>query len=85
MIHIKNGKLRMEGSPMELLGEATTGLRRAATGFYAVSYRVENDEAKARDMTERVMEAAFREVREGAFEEIDILEIEDKSCSVPEL
>ena len=36
-------------------------------------------------MTEKVMEAAFRAVREGAFEEVDNLEIEDKPCSVPEL
>lgn len=70
---------------MELLEEATTCLRRAVAGFYAVSQKIENDEAKARDMTEKVMEAAFRAVRKGAFEEVDNLEIEDKSCSVPEL
>ena len=85
MIHIENGQLRMEGNPMELLEEATTCLRRAVAGFYAVSQKIENDEAKARDMTEKVMEAAFRAVRKGAFEEVDNLEIEDKSCSVPEL
>lgn len=85
MIHIENGRLRMKGSPMELLEEATTCLKRAVVGFYAVSQKVENDEAKARDKTEKVMEAAFRAVREGAFQELDNLEIEDKSCSVPEL
>ncbi len=85
MIHIENGQLRMEGSPMELLEEATTCLRRAVAGFYAVSQKVENDELKARDMTEKVMEAAFKAVREGAFQELDNLEIEDKPCSVPEL
>lgn len=85
MIHIENGQLRMEGNPVELLEEAATCLKRAVAGFCAVSQRIENDEAKAQDMTEKVMEAAFRAVREGAFEEIDNLEIEDKSCSVPEL
>lgn len=85
MIHIEKGRLRMEGSPMELLEEATTCLRIAVAGFYTVSYRVENDEAWARELTEKMMEIAFKKVREGAFEEIDNLEIEDKSCSVPEL
>lgn len=85
MIHIEKGRLRMEGSPMELLEEATTCLRIAVAGFYAFSQKVENDEAKARDITEKVMKAAFRAVREGAFEKIDNREIEDKPCSVPEL
>ena len=85
MIHIEDGLLRMNGSPMELLSEATLCLRRAVAGFYAVSQKIENDEAKARDMTEKVMETAFRAVRKGAFEEVDNLEIEDKPCSVPEL
>lgn len=85
MIHIENEQLRMDGNPMELLNEATTRLRKAVAGFYAVSHKIKNDEAKARDMTEKVMEAAFRAVREGAFQELDNLEIEDKSCSVPEL
>ena len=85
MIHIENEQLRMDGNPMELLNEATTCLRKAVAGFYAVSHNIKNDEAKARDMTEKVMEAAFRAVREGAFQELDNLEIEDKSCSVPEL
>lgn len=88
MIHIENRQLRIKGNTMELLKEATTCLKRAVAGFCAVSQRIENDEAKARDMTEKVMEAAFRAVRKGAFafEEVNNTEIiEDGPCSVPEL
>lgn len=76
MIHIEDGQLRMDGSPMELLNEATICLRRAVAGFYAVSHKIENDEAKARDITEKVMETAFRAVRKGAFEEVEGAKIE---------
>lgn len=85
MIHIENRQLRIKGNTMELLREATTCLKTAVNGFYMLSKRVENDEARARELTEKMMETAFKKVREGAFEEIDNLEIEDKSCSVPEL
>lgn len=85
MIHIENRQLRMDGSPVKPLGEAATGLKGAVNGFYTLSKRVEKDEARARELTEKMMETAFKKVREGAFEEVDNLKIEDKPCSVPEL
>lgn len=82
MIHIEDGEIRLEGKPTELVNEAANCLKGAVNGFYTFYQKVENDKARARELTEKMMETAFEKVREGAFEEVNNIErIEDEPCS----